>query len=160
DRAGKPIAGAYLQVGTWRGRESLLRVGAQSEVPWRSTWNAQTDDAGRFTWTSAPSDAMLVGFFKDGYRHKEAVSLVASDEEHLVTLDPELVIAGSVTDAVTGTPVPRFHVIQGREGAERRQLLRWFSGEVECTGGRYAVKFDSWTEGPYVRIEAPGYEPA
>ena len=32
DRAGKPVAGAYLQVGTWRGHESLLRIGAQSEV--------------------------------------------------------------------------------------------------------------------------------
>lgn len=52
DRAGKPVAGAYLQVGTWRGRDSLLRIGAQSEVPWRSTWNAQTDAEGRFTWTS------------------------------------------------------------------------------------------------------------
>ncbi len=67
DRAGKPVAGAYLQAGTWRGHDSLLRIGAQTEVPWRSTWNAQTDAAGRFTWTSAPSDAMLVHIFKDGY---------------------------------------------------------------------------------------------
>ena len=32
DRAGKPVAGAYLQAGTWRGHHSSLRVGAQTEV--------------------------------------------------------------------------------------------------------------------------------
>ena len=70
DRAGKPVAGAYLQAGTWRGHRSLLRVGAQTEVAWRSTWNAETDAAGRFTWTSAPSDAMLFDIFKDGYMQR------------------------------------------------------------------------------------------
>ena len=119
DRAGKPVAGAYLQVGTWRGHDSLLRVGAQTEVPWRSTWNAQTDAAGRFTWTSAPSDAMLFHIFKDGYLRMEPVSLTASDQEQVVTLDPGLVISGSVTDAVTGKPVPRFRVIQGLDQPRR-----------------------------------------
>ena len=172
DRAGKPVAGAYLQVGTWRGHHSLLRIGAQSEVPWRSTWNAQTDAAGRFTWTSAPSDAMLVHIFKDGYMRKEPVSLTASDQEHVVTLDPGLVISGSVTDAVTGKPVPRFHVIQGVDQLQERQgILSWFLGKkqtirwwrmvaVEYTGGRYSRKFDMEREESYVRVEAPGYEPA
>jgi hypothetical protein len=171
DRAGKPVAGAYLQVGTWRGHPSLLRIGAQNEVAWRSTWNAQTDAAGRFTWTSAPSDAMLVHIFKDGYLRKEPVSLTASDQERVVTLDPELVISGSVTDAVTGKPVPRFHVIQGLDQPqERRGILSWFQGKrgitwwrmqaVEYTGGRYSMKFDAPEKESYLRVEAPGYEPA
>ncbi len=171
DQAGKPVAGAYLQVGTWRGHESLIRIGAQSEVPWRSTWNAQTDDAGRFTWTSAPSDAMLVHIFKDGYLRMEPVSLTASDREQVVTLGPALVISGSVTDAVTGKPVPRFHVIQGFDQPQRRQgILSWFQGKqsitwwrmgaVEYTGGRYSMKFDMPRKESYLRVEAPGYEPA
>ena len=45
----------------------------------------RTDAAGRFTWTSAPSDAMLVHIFKDGYMRREPVSLTASDREHVVT---------------------------------------------------------------------------
>ena len=169
DRAGKPVAGAYLQVGTWRGHESLLRIGAQTEVPWRSTWNAQTDAAGRFTWTSAPSDAMLVHIFKDGYLRMEPVSLTASDQEQVVTLDPGLVISGSVTDAVTGKPVPRFRVIQGLEQPQEAGILRgsrgrgitwWRMGAVEYTGGRYSMKFDMERKESYVRVEAPGYEPA
>ncbi len=172
DRAGKPVAGAYLQIGTWRGHESLLRIGAQSEVSWRSTWNARTDASGRFTWTSAPSDPMLVHIFKDGYMRQEPVSLTASDHEQVVTLDHGLVISGSVSDAVTGKPVPRFHVVQGVNRLEERQgILSWFLGKkqtikwwrmvaVEYTGGRYSRKFDRENETTYVRVEAPGYEPA
>ena len=171
DRAGKPVAGAYLQAGKWRGHDSLLRIGAQMVVPWRSPWNAQTDAAGRFTWTSAPSDAMLVHIFKDGYWRMDPVSLAASDQEQIVTLDPGLVISGSVTDAATGKLVPRFRVIQGfDQPAEKKGILSWFQGkrsitwwrmrEVEYTGGRYSMKFDRERRESYVRVEAPGYEPA
>jgi hypothetical protein len=159
DRAGKPVAGAYLQVGTWRGHPSLLRFGAQTEVAWRSTWNAQTDAAGRFIWTIAPSDAVLFDIYKDGYMRRE-LPLTASDEEHIVTLDPELVIPGSVTDATTGQPVPRFHVVQGLEFEGGQGITWWRMGAVEYTGGRYSMKFDLQRKETYVRVEAPGYQPA
>ena len=157
DRAGKPVAGAYLQVGKWRGHESLLRAGLQTQVPWRSPWNAQTDAAGRFTWTTAPSDDMVFHIFIDGYMRPEPVSLTASDQEHVVTLDPELVISGNVTDAVTGKAVPRFCVIpgQGTQG-----LTWWRMGAVEYTGGRYSMHFNMPMKETYIRVEAPGFEPA
>jgi beta-lactamase regulating signal transducer with metallopeptidase domain/protocatechuate 3,4-dioxygenase beta subunit len=160
DPAGKPVAGAYLQIVTWRGQPSLLRIGAQSEVPWRSTWNAQTDAAGRFTWTSAPSDAVQTAIFKDGYLRTGTVSLTASDQEHVVTLAPGLMISGSVTDAVTGKPVPRFDVIQGLEIEGGHGITWWRMGAVEYTGGRYSIKFDEEKRESSVRVEAPGYEPA
>ncbi len=172
DRAGNPVAGSYLQAGEWRGHPSLLRVGAQTAVAWRSTWNAQTDAEGRFTWTRAPSDDVVFGIWKDGYLRKESVSLTASDQEHVLTLDPGLVVSGSVTDAVTGKPVPRFHVIPGVERLQEKQgILSWFVGKkqtiqwrrmgaVEYTGGRYSMKFDMPEKETYVRVEAPGYEPA
>ena len=170
DRAGEPVAGAYLQVGTWRGHDSLIRIGAQSAVPWRSTWNAETDAAGRFIWTSAPSDAMLVHIFNDGYMRTEPVSLTASDLEQVVTLNPGLVISGSVTDVVTGKPVPLFRVIQGLDQPRSRQgilslfqgksITWWRMGAVEYTGGRYSMKFDVERKESYVRVEASGYEPA
>ena len=81
-------------------------------------------------------------------------------------------ISGSVTDAVTGKPVPRFHVIQGVDRLEERQgILSWFLGKkhtiqwwrmvaVEYTGGRYSRKFDLEKELLHVRVESPGYEPA
>jgi peroxiredoxin len=102
---------------------------------------------------------------------RRLMPLKASDAEQIVTLDPELVISGSVTDAVTGRPVPRFHVIQGVERDEERQrILSWVPQKrgirwwreyaVEYTGGRYSMKFDMPTKAWYVSVEAPGYEPA
>lgn len=161
-----------MQAGKWRGHTSSLRIGAQSEVPWRSTANAQTDAEGRFTWTSAPSDAFLVHVFKDEYLRRDPVSLTASDQEQVVTLDPALVISGSVTDAVTGKPVPRFRVVEGVDQLEERQgiaslflgkkhIIRWRRmGAVEYNGGRYSRKFDMPEKETYVRVEAAGYEPA
>ena len=160
DRSGKPVAGAYLQVNTWRGHRSLLRVRAQTTAAGRFNWNGQTDAAGRFTWTSAPSDEMLCYIFKDGYLAKDLVSLTASDQEHVVTLDPGLVISGSVTDAATGKPLPRFHVIQGFKFEGRQDILWWRRHSVEYTGGRYSMYYDSPEKELYLRVEAPGYEPA
>jgi protocatechuate 3,4-dioxygenase beta subunit/thiol-disulfide isomerase/thioredoxin len=157
DRGGKPVAAAYVAANTWRGHRSL-RVRIQTDDPKR--WRAQTDAAGRFTWTSAPSDAVLFAIFKDGYMRKERLPLTASEEEHVVTLDPELVISGKVTDATSGQPVPRFRVIQGSEQLEGRQGLWWRNaGAAQYTGGRYSIKFDSPVKAQYVRIEAFGYEP-
>jgi peroxiredoxin len=115
---------------------------------------------------------MLVHVFNDGYLRKDPVSLTASDREHVVTLDPALVISGSVTDAVTGQPVSRFRVVQGFDQLQERQgILSWFLGKkqtiqwwrmgaVEHTGGRYSMNFDSPEKQTYVRVEVPGYEPA
>ena len=51
-----------------------------------------------------------------------------------MTLDPELVISGSVTDAVTGKPVPRFRVIQGLDQPRRKGS----SGQGASRGGAWA----------------------
>src|SRR5262249_46278499 len=93
-------------------------------------------------------------------------------QERVVTLDPALVISGSVTDAVTGKPVPRFQVVQGVEQLQERQgVLSWLLGKkrtirwrrmvaVEYTGGRYSREFELPGRETSVRVEAPGYEPA
>jgi len=167
DRAGKPVAGAYIVADTWRGHRSSLRVRAQTDAAGRLL-RGETDAAGRFAWTSAPSDDVLFDIWKDGYMQRWRIPLKASNTEQVVTLDPELVISGSVTDAVTGTPVPRFRVIQGFEFEGRQGILSWFQGKqpiqwsdaVEYTGGRYSMKFDFPRKELYVRVEAPGYEPA
>jgi protocatechuate 3,4-dioxygenase beta subunit len=171
DRAGKPVAGAYVAADTWRGHRLWLSLKAQTD-PTGRLLHGQTDAAGRFTWTSAPSDAVLYDIFQDGYMRKRLLPLTASDQEHVVTLDPELVISGTVTDATTGKPVPRFHVIQGIDQPQERQgILSWFLGKkqtirwwrmdaVEYTGGRYSRKFDMPQKVTYLRVEAPAYEPA
>jgi thiol-disulfide isomerase/thioredoxin/protocatechuate 3,4-dioxygenase beta subunit len=154
DRAGKPVVGASIVAGTWRGHDTL-RVRIQIDAP------AQTDAGGRFIWTSAPSDAVHFAIFKHGYMRQQSLPLTAADQEQVVTLDPELVISGTVTDATTGQPVPHFRVIQGSEELEGGKGTWWRKSlPVGYTGGRYSIKFDSPRKAWYVRVEASGYEMA
>jgi RNA polymerase sigma factor (sigma-70 family) len=160
DRAGNPVARAYVGADTWRGQRLWLSVKDQPDPTGRLLLG-QTDAAGHFTWTSAPSDTVLYDIFKDGYMRKRLVSLTASDQEHVVALDRELVISGTVTDATTGQPVSRFRVIPGQEQLEGREGLWWSQIDaMEYTGGRYSIKFDFPMKAQHVRIEASGYEPA
>ena len=52
--------------------------------------------------------------------------LIAADREQIVTLHPELVITGRVSDAETGRPLPKFRLIRGHkyEGTGRDLLGR------------------------------------
>jgi peroxiredoxin len=148
DRTGKPVAGANVAADNWRGRQSI------------NYWG-NTNAEGRVTWPSAPRDAVQFDIFLDGYMRRRLVPLVASAEEQVVTLDPALVVSGRVTDAATGQPVPRFRIIQGWRQSGGTQETRWSNNEaVEYTGGSYSTRFDFPTPAHFVKVEAPGYEPA
>ena len=96
-----------------------------------------------------------------GYMSSRHVPLTASDREQVVTLHPELVITGRVTDAETGRPLPKFRLIRGQtyERAARRptgpRTRRWKSRAVDTRPGS-----TSRAEAFFVRVEAPGYQPA
>ena len=66
---------------TWREHRSL-------------DFRVDTDKDGRFEWNSAPGDVVLYGVGKAGYMYRRQVALTPSDEEQVITLDPELVISG------------------------------------------------------------------
>ena len=146
DVEGKPVAGAILGVDTWRGHRSLeLRKEAGAD--------------GRIEWRSAPRDVMLCDVFKPGYMSSRQLALTASDREHVVTLYPELVISGRVTDAETGRPLPNFRLIRGRKYKLWKET-RWDENEaVVLAGGRYTTRFDEPCEAFFVRVDAPGYQP-
>jgi beta-lactamase regulating signal transducer with metallopeptidase domain/thiol-disulfide isomerase/thioredoxin/protocatechuate 3,4-dioxygenase beta subunit len=147
DIEGKPIVGAFFGLESWRGHRSFeLRL--------------RTDKDGRFEWRSAPRDAVVFGAFKSGYMSSGHVPLMASDREQVITLHPELVITGRVTDAETGQPLPKFRLIRGNKHADPAQIL-WADNEaVEIVGGRYTTRFDQPWEPFFLRVEAPGYQPA
>jgi beta-lactamase regulating signal transducer with metallopeptidase domain/peroxiredoxin/protocatechuate 3,4-dioxygenase beta subunit len=147
DIAGKPVAGAWFGAESWRGHQSIQ-------------FQVASDKDGRFEWKNAPRDVVLYATGKLGYMSSRHVPLIATDREQVVTLYPELVITGRVSDAETGRPLPRFRLIRGQR-YEGRQETDWAVNEaVEITGGRYTTRSsEPW--GPFfVRVEAPGYEPA
>jgi beta-lactamase regulating signal transducer with metallopeptidase domain/peroxiredoxin len=145
DIEGKPVTGAWFGADTWRGRRSIHLY-------------VKTDKDGRFEWRNAPRDVVLYDTGKFGYMSSRHVPLTAADREHVVTLYPELVITGRVSDAQTGRPLPRFRLIRGQK-YEGRTETDWAANEaVEITGDRYTIRFSEPWGSFFVRIEAPGYQ--
>ena len=145
--AGKPVAGAFVAADTWRGNRSIH-------------FRVDTDKDGRFEWRSAPKDVVLYDIGQDGYMASRGVPLTASDREQTVILYPKLVISGRVTDAVTGRPVPKFRVVQGRPIVGENEINWSEDSGVDESGGRFTSQFDEPSDKLFVRVEAPGYRTA
>ncbi|WP_165248722.1 M56 family metallopeptidase [Paludisphaera soli] len=147
DREGKPLEGVAIGAESWRDRGLI-------------SFRGETDAEGRVTWKDAPRDAVQFSLYRRGLMAGRKIPLSASDEEHVVTMNPELAASGSVIDAATRKPIPRFRVIQGIL-FEGRDEMYWRRGEAsESTDGRYSERFNEPNDGVRVRIEAPGYKPA
>ncbi len=105
DIEGKPVAGAWFGAGTWRGHRSIH-------------FHVKTEKDGRFEWKNAPKDVVLYSTGKFGYMSSRDVPLTAADREQVITLYPELVISGRVTDAETGPAGAQLPPDPGPEGLE------------------------------------------
>lgn len=147
DKQGKPVAGVMVAADGWRNHQSL-------------DFRVDTDKNGRFVWQGAPDDVVLYSIGKAGYMSRRNFALTHSDAEQVVTLDPELVISGHVTDAATKRPIPTFRVMRGLVFSNNPRVLWRAEEAAEFTDGRYTVKHSETYTGYAVRIEAAGYKPA
>ena len=147
DIEGKPVAGAFFGAESWRRRRSIH-------------FTAKTDKDGRIEWRSAPNDVVLYDTGKFGYMSSRHVPLTATGREQVITIYPELVITGRVTDAHTGQPLPRFRLIRGQKYAGRTETDWAVNEAVEITGDRYTIRFSEPWGVFFARVEAPGYQPA
>jgi hypothetical protein len=97
DEHDQPLGGARLHVRRWRGRHDL-------------TWQTLTDEAGRFSWPDAPHDELCLTVELAGFQMRSDVNVTAGETEHIVRMvrDRQIVVAGSVSDAASGQPVPAF----------------------------------------------------
>ena len=147
DVQGQAVAGAIVFAASWRGYNSIALRG-------------ETDAAGRFAWRSAPRDVVLYDVNKPGFMPRRKLPLIASDREQLVTLHPKLTIAGRVTDAETGRPLPKCLIIEGVGFVGSDQIFWSRERATEASGGEYTASFNEPNDAMYVRVEAMGYAPA
>ena len=123
DRDGKPLDGVTVQCMNWKGHASL-------------DWKGKTDAEGRFTWDSAPPEPVRLTLTRPGYVMLGQREFQAGKGETSVTMYPPLRVRGTVVDAKTGKPVPRFTVVHGsyyRFGKRDGQLrnVDWDRSELE-----------------------------
>ena len=146
DKAGHPIAGAFVAVDTWRGHRSLR-------------WRVDTDAGGRFQWDEAPADEVLVDLGKQHYMSVRHNPRTASDKEYTITMYPLLRISGRVVDKETGQPIPRFTAIPGIDFGNGQPIL-WERDQARMfADGRYETSFSEPYHDRSIRMEAEGYLP-
>ena len=95
DHKGKPIEGAVVGVGGWRGYQTL-------------NVSLKTDAEGRFRWDDAPPDSVDVGVQYEGY-HLVAPNLsagrISPDHEAHFILRPTVSVSGAVREAKSDKPI-------------------------------------------------------
>ncbi len=149
DRNGKPLPNAAVSVRSWHGSESLDA-------------DFQPEGNGRFTWNDAPPDEVRISVGAEGHRGESNITIQPGQSID-VALGPERKtrIEGTVTDARTGRPVPRFTLRRGSVWTGRH-LPAWYPVDAEAVKGPGRFEFDTREEiGDRVllRAEAEGYLP-
>lgn len=144
DPNGKPVKDATISADTWRESRSL-------------TWETTTDANGGFVWNDAPKDEVTINVNKYRYIIIRNFSIKPSEKEYVITLMPELVIHGTVTDANSGAPVNDFAFFAGVEGSAGEDIA-WKQGTKITKGNNYEMRFTYPSNEYYIRVEAEGYD--
>jgi beta-lactamase regulating signal transducer with metallopeptidase domain len=151
DPDGKPIAGASVNVDSWR-RYRFLDV------------FLYTDRDGRFLWDDAPDDPLEISAWTPGYHRVSRQRVEPSEADVTFTLRPSLSINGRVFDAETKKGVEAATVEYGAVEPKTGDVPKWTglptpgaSGGVHQ--GRFNVDIPVTAAGYRLRVVAEGYQP-
>lgn len=153
DHTGALVPNVAVAIAEWRGAEALYNHKHPNVLDVKIPRQAGSD--GVFEWTWAPDDAVSFRFGKPGFS-ESTVSITASENEIVQTLNPILKIAGAVRDAATGRPLEKFLVVPVIHFRPDFPFLER-SHAVQGKQGRFSVDLDRTDIEHGVQIEAPGY---
>jgi peroxiredoxin/protocatechuate 3,4-dioxygenase beta subunit len=150
DDGGRPVARAVLYIESWRGRASLPQ-------------ELKADADGRFAWKEAPGDEVKARVWAPDFAERRDVSLLP-DSNNQVVLTRTTHIRGTVVDAGTGQPIPRFSVSANVAWNPGERFI-WQRGnfmddESRKLPGAFETVFPMRAHQVLVRVEAEGYLPA
>ena len=156
DSAGKPVSKAVVRIAEWKGSQSIQwsRSVDFPNAPFLSL-PRDADADGLWQWPSAPNDPVKVHVYEKGYAPLD-IEVIGGSTDRTVTLKAEHRVAGKVTDAVTGKPIPAFTIIPVDVFGKDRLVAERYNA-VAGKGGRFEY-LATRTDVPLrLRIEAPGY---
>ena len=141
----------------------------QMAPPVQASFEGRTDAEGRVVWEGAPPGTHEFDIAAAGFMRRNGVPVLAEDTEHDVVLNPALVLQGTVTDADSGGPIPRFRLAMGWPSFDRLsgktniQVSSIDRFSPNFSEGRFRHAVEETVTGRshelMVRIEAEGYEP-
>lgn len=149
DPSGKPVAGAFVNIDTWRGHR-FLGVFLYSDAD------------GRVRWDDAPDDDLTIDVVCQGYTRLDRQRVRPTDEDVLWTLNPSLAIHGKVRDAETEKPVEKAEVEFGAIDPGTGDVSVWSrvgASELTVDDGYLNTNFPVEAESYKIRLTADGYEP-
>ena len=163
DTAGAPVAGASLWL------DFFPRNDRSVPVP-QVEFHCKTGSDGRAVWINAPDQPLEFAAAAPRHTRLDHIQLQPDGQEYLITLQPALVIKGTVRDAATGELLPRFRLRIGwpERTADGSTQLRWSDLDRFCptfAGGefRHSLREAAISGRPnpgYVfRFEAEGHMP-
>lgn len=169
DTNGAPIQKAYVWLSLPPPPPPAMGDTPQMAPPVQASFEGRTDAEGRVVWEGAPAGTHEFDIAAAGFMRRDGVPVLADDKEHDVVLNPALVLQGTVTDADSGGPVPRFRLAMGWPSFDRLsgktniQVSRIDRFSPNFSGGRFRHAVEEPVIGRshklMVRIEAEGYEP-
>jgi AhpC/TSA family len=150
DIDGKPIGGAFVNPGVWRGYRCM------GSFLW-------TDADGRFRWENAPNDELIVNVQRQGYVGVFQQHVAPDSADVVFKLDPCLSVRGTVRDAETNRRVENAALDFGAIDPQTGNVPRWTSPPRLglSTGvllGSLDVNLPVTAEAYKIRIQSPGYQ--
>ncbi|MDY3560873.1 sigma-70 family RNA polymerase sigma factor [Gemmata sp. JC673] len=158
DEAGKPVPRAYVTLHEWKGSESIYSEHNTNypKVPGTGI-PRRTDANGVWEWRSAPDEPVKVRV--DAVDHVAVeLDVTGGTTDRTVELKAEPRVTGTVTDAVTGKPIPRFTVTPV-SGFSNDAVSAWRGAAVLGREGQFQFRAVPNGNSPlrWLRVEAPGY---
>lgn len=154
NRGGEPIAGASLSLAPNDTMEERFGGGMIG-------WDDVTDADGRVTWRSAPPNKTLMfSANAPGYAHPAGqlnlLKLRTDGSEQTITLQPIVMLHGTVVDAASGAPIPRFKAIPNDE---RSALYYGTNGQFQFVFGPGDLRVQVEAEGYAIEVGRPTLGP-
>jgi RNA polymerase sigma factor (sigma-70 family) len=108
---GQPVPGASVWLNPFE--HGPINTTAPKTPLTQIDFNRKTGKDGRLEWDSAPGGELNFAFSASGYMRVDNMNLRADGQEHTITMSPALTISGTMRDASSGQPVPKFRVVTG-----------------------------------------------
>ena len=166
---GQPVPNADVWFDTFD--EADLGPGNTRVVRAQVEFQRKTDKEGRIEWEGAPDQELSFGISASGYMSASRVKARPDGLEHVITLPLALTISGTVRDASSGQPVPKFRIITGWpewDSSNNATNGRWSTLDrfwLSFAGGKFRHVFEepviggTANRGFIFKFEADGYAP-
>ena len=152
----EPVPGVSVQIVGWRGGKRLYNDKRPNVLDTKIPIKADKDGVWEWTWAPDDSVKLRIGARGDKNYASREIAMSGGDPPRTITLKPEHRITGSVTDAVTGKPIPAFNIVpidvsrKGRLYATRANVKPGKDGRLDYLATRTDVCLR-------LRVEAVGH---